>query len=145
MEIRLFDGEKKIEIVNRLKKEPVSDKEAVYFAFPFAAPNPEFEYQGQTGTVNPARDELAGGCREWYTVGRWARVSGGGMSAAVIPIDAPLATFGDINRGLWPQKFEPRSSAIFSYALNNYWHTNFPRVQSGEFTFRSCPYQRQRF
>jgi alpha-mannosidase len=86
--------------------------------------------------VNPARDELAGGCREWYTTGRWARVSGGGVSAAVIPLDAPLVTFGDINRGLWPEKFEPRSSAIFSYALNNYWHTNFPRVQSGEFLFR---------
>ena len=135
VEVRLFDGEKKIEIVNRVKKEPVSDKEAVYFAFPFAAPNPQFEYEGQTGTVNPARDELAGGCREWYAAGRWARVTGGGMSAAVIPLDAPLVTFGDINRGLWPEKFEPRSSAIFSYALNNYWHTNFPRVQIGEFMF----------
>ncbi len=136
VEIRLFDAEKKIEILNRLKKEPVSDKEAVYFAFPFAAPDPQFEYQGQTGTVNPARDELAGGCREWYTTGRWARVSGGGMSAAVLPLDAPLVTFGDIDRGLWPKKFEPRSSTIFSYALNNYWHTNFPRVQSGDFLFR---------
>ncbi len=45
-------------------------------------------------------------------------------------------TFGDINRGLWPEKFAPRSSALFSYALNNYWHTNFPRVQSGDFMFR---------
>ncbi len=133
VEIRLFDGEKKIEILNRLTKDPVDQKEAVYFAFPFAAPNPEFEYEGQTGTVNPARDELAGGCREWYTGGHWSRVSGGGMSAAVIPLDAPLVTFGDINRGLWPEKFEPRSATIFSYALNNYWHTNFPRVQSGEF------------
>ena len=136
VEIRLFNGEKKIEIVNRLEKEPVNDKEAIYFAFPFAAANPEFEYEGQNGTVNPARDELAGGCREWYAAGHWARVSGGGISAAVIPIDAPLVTFGDINRGLWPEKFEPKSSTIFSYALNNYWHTNFPRVQSGEFTFR---------
>jgi hypothetical protein len=136
VEIRLFNGEKKIEIVNRLQKEPVNDKEAIYFAFPFAAPQPEFEYEGQSGTVNPARDELAGGCREWYAAGHWARVSGGGMSAAVIPVDAPLVTFGDINRGLWPERFEPKSSAIFSYALNNYWHTNFPRVQSGEFTFR---------
>ena len=136
VEVRLFDGEKKIEIVNRLHKEAVSEKEAIYFAFPFAAANPEFEYEGQTGTVNPARDELAGGCREWYTAGRWARVSGGGMSAAVIPLDAPLVTFGDINRGLWPEKFAPRSPTIFSYALNNYWHTNFPRVQSGEFRFR---------
>ncbi len=136
VEIRLSTGERKIEILNRLRKEPVNDKEAIYFAFPFAAPQPEFEYEGQNGTVNPARDELAGGCREWYAAGHWARVSGGGISAAVIPIDAPLVTFGDINRGLWPERFEPRSSAIFSYALNNYWHTNFPRVQSGEFTFR---------
>ena len=136
VEVRLFDGEKKIEIVNRVKKEPVSDKEAIYFAFPFAAAGAEFEYAGQTGTVNPARDELAGGCREWYTTGSWARVTGGGWSAAVIPLDSPLVTFGDINRGLWPEKFEPRSSTIFSYPLNNYWHTNFPRVQSGAFTFR---------
>ena len=136
VEIRLFNGEKKIEIVNRLQKEPVNDKEAIYFAFPFAVTQPEFTYEGQNGTVNPAHDELAGGCREWYAAGHWARVSGGGMSAAVIPIDAPLVTFGDINRGLWPETFEPKSSAIFSYALNNYWHTNFPRVQSGEFTFR---------
>jgi alpha-mannosidase len=136
VEIRLFDGEKKIEIVNRVKKDPVNDKEAVYFAFPFAVPNPQFEYQGQVGTVNPARDELTGGCREWYAAGRWARVTGGGASAAVIPIDAPLVNFGDINRGLWPEKFEPLSPTIFSYALNNYWHTNFPRVQGGEFLFR---------
>jgi len=129
-------GEKKIEIVNRLHKEAVNDKEAIYFAFPFAAAQPEFEYEGQNGTVNPARAELAGGCREWYAAGHWARVSGGGISAAVIPVDAPLVTFGDINRGLWPEQFAPKSSTIFSYALNNYWHTNFPRVQSGEFTFR---------
>jgi len=136
VEIRMFDREKKIEIVNRLKKEPVNEKEAVYFAFPFDAPDASFEYEGQAGTVNPAHDELAGGCREWYAAGRWSRVSGGGFSAAVIPLDAPLVTFGDINRGLWPERFEPRSSAIFSYVLNNYWHTNFPRVQSGDFVFR---------
>ena len=135
VEIRLFNAEKKIEIVNRFDKQPVNDKEAIYFAFPFAAPDPQFEYEGQTGTVNPARDELAGGNREWYCAGHWSRVSGGGISAAVLPLDGPLVTFGDINRGLWPEKFEPKSSTIFSYALNNYWHTNFPRVQSGEFRF----------
>ncbi len=82
VEIRLFNGEKKIEIVNRLQKDPVNEKEAIYFAFPFAAPQPEFEYEGQNGTVNPARDELAGGCREWYLAGHWARVSGGGAPSA---------------------------------------------------------------
>jgi len=135
-EIRLYNSEKKIEFINRVEKEPVNEKEAIYFAFPFAAEDPRFEYEGQAGTVSPARDSLAGANREWFTVGHWARVIGGGVSAAVIPVDGPLATFGDIDRGLWPEKFEPRSATIFAYALNNYWHTNFPRTQSGEFTFR---------
>ncbi|MGA2119208.1 MAG: glycoside hydrolase family 38 C-terminal domain-containing protein [Bryobacteraceae bacterium] len=135
-EIRLFNAEKKIEFVNHVRKDPVNVKEAIYFAFPLAAPDPQFEYEGKVGTVNPARDALAGANRDWFTVGHWASVSGGGVSAAVIPVDGPLATFGDINRGTWPRKFEPQSATIFAYALNNYWHTNFPRVQSGEFTFR---------
>lgn len=135
-EIRLFDREKKLEFVNRLHKEPVNVKEAVYFAFPFAVPDPVFEYEGQTGVVNPARDELPGGNREWYTVGHWMRVSGSGIGAAVIPLDAVLASFGDINCGLWPKTFAPRSATLFSYVINNYWHTNFPRVQDGDFTFR---------
>jgi hypothetical protein len=135
-DIRLFDRAKQIEFVNRVAKDPSSDKEAIYFAFPIQAPNPQFEYEGQAGTVNPARDALAGANREWFTVGRWARVSGGGVSAAVLPLDGPLATFGDIDRGRWPKTFEPASATIFAYALNNYWHTNFQRVQSGEFTFR---------
>ncbi len=135
-EVRLFDGEKKIEFVNHFRKDPVNAKEAIYFAFPFAAASPAFEYEGQSGVVDPARDELPGGNREWYTVGHWMRVSGGGLSAAVIPLDSPLAAFGDINRGLWPKTFAPRSATMFSYVLNNYWHTNFPRVQDGDFTFR---------
>ena len=50
-------------------------------------------------------------------MGHWARVSGGGLSAAVIPVDGPLATFGDINRGRWPQKFEPPSGNDFRLRL----------------------------
>jgi len=135
-EIRLFNHSKQIEFVNRVAKDPSNDKEAIYFAFPIQAPHPQFEYEGQTGTVNPARDSLPGANREWFTVGRWARVSGGGLSAAILPLDGPLASFGDIDRGRWPKTFEPASSTIFAYALNNYWHTNFQRVQSGDFTFR---------
>jgi alpha-mannosidase len=53
-----------------------------------------------------------------------------------IPIDAPLAAFGDINRGKWPREFKPATGTIFSYAMNNYWDTNYRAGQSGDFTFR---------
>ncbi len=82
-------------------------RKAIYFAFPFAAPNRRFEYEGQTAAVDPARDTLAGGNREWFTIGHWAPVSGGGVTAAILPLDGPLATFSDINRGRRPEKFDP--------------------------------------
>jgi hypothetical protein len=135
-EITLLEKEKRIAFCYTIQKESVLSKEAAYIAFPFAIKNPEFAYETQNGWVNPARDELAGGSREWYAVNHWAAVSGDGATAAVIPRDAPLVNFGDIVRGNWPSEFRPKGSAIFSWIMNNYWGTNFAPEQGGEFTFR---------
>ncbi len=135
-EITLLEKEKRIELRYTIRKKPVLTKEAVYIAFPFVAQNPEFRYETQNGWVNPAKDELLGGSREWYAAGHWAAVSGDGVSAAIIPRDAPLVTFGDIVRGNWPSKFEPKTASIFSWLMSNYWGTNFAPQQGGDFTFR---------
>ena len=50
--------------------------------------------------------------------------------------DAPAVAFGDIVRGSWPTEFKPKSSAVFSWLMNNYWGTNFPAWQEGDYTFR---------
>jgi hypothetical protein len=135
-EVILFDGQKRIELVNRVRKDPVNVKEAVYFAFPVAAERPEFSYEIQNGWVDPAQDLLKGGNVAWFTVQHWVRVASANLSVGVVPVDSPLITLGDIVRGTWPEEFQPKSATIFSYAMNNYWHTNFRRVQSGEYTFR---------
>lgn len=135
-EIILYDGQKRIDLVNRLHKDPVNAKEAVYFAFPVAAGHPEFGYEIQNGYVDPARDLLQGANVAWFTVQHWVRVAAPGLAVSVVPVDSPLVTLGDIVRGTWPEKFQPKTGTIFSYAMNNYWHTNFRRVQSGDFTFR---------
>ncbi len=135
-EIILYDTEKKIEFINRFHKEPSENKEAIYFAFPVAVTSPRFSYEIQNGWVDPARDAIRGANPTWFTVQHWVKVSSPDRSVALTPVDAPLITLGDINRGRWPEKFEPGSSTIFSYVLNNYWHTNFRRVQSGDYTFR---------
>jgi alpha-mannosidase len=135
-DVILYDDRKRIDLANRVAKDPVNAKEAVYFAFPVATEHPEFSYEIQNGWVNPARDMLQGANVAWFTVQHWVRVSTAGVSAAVVPIDSPLITLGDIVRGTWPEEFKPKSGTIFSYAMNNYWHTNFRRVQSGDFTFR---------
>jgi hypothetical protein len=135
-EITLFDKEKKIEIRYQVRKDRVLTRESVYFAFPFGVKDPVFNYANQVGWVNPAKDELAGGSREWYVAHEWAAVSGREFTAAVTPMDAPLVNFGDIMRGKWPTEFTPASSTIFSWVMNNYWGTNFQAWQGGDFTFR---------
>jgi len=135
-DVMLFDGENRIEVVNRVHKEPSNNKEAIYFAFPVAVEHPCFTYEIQNGWVDPAHDLLKGANVAWFTVQHWVKVASADLSVGLVPIDSPLVTLGDINRGTWPEKFEPKSGTLFSYVLNNYWHTNFRKVQSGDFTFR---------
>lgn len=135
-EVRLYDDEKKIELVSDIDKKAELKKEAVYFAFPFAMSHPEFQYEIQNGVVNPAKDMYPGAGHEWFSVQHWAAVQQDGVSAAVMPLDASLMTLGDINRGEWPTEFGQRPGSIFSYAMNNYWHTNYRAEQGGHFRFR---------
>ncbi|MEJ2008081.1 MAG: glycosyl hydrolase-related protein, partial [Acidobacteriota bacterium] len=79
---------------------------------------------------------LKGGSLDWFTVRHWVRVSGSGFSVGLVPVDAPLVCLGDINRGTWPKKFRSKDATVYSYAMNNYWHTNYFREQSGHYTFR---------
>ena len=135
-EIRLFDNAKKIEIAQDIDKTEVLAKEAVYFAFPFETPQPLFQYEIQNGVVDPAHDMYAGAGQEWFTTQHWVSVQQNGVSATILPLDAPLLMLGDINRGTWPEEFGTRPGNIFSYAMNNYWDTNFRAGQGGHFTFR---------
>jgi hypothetical protein len=135
-EITLYDDQKKIEFRYDINKQRVLTRESAYIAFPVSVANPSFTYGNQIGWVNPARDELPGGSREWYVVRHWTSVSDPSTTVTIVPIDAPLAAFGDIVRGNWPAEFRPTSGTIFSWLMNNYWGTNFPTWQGGDYTFR---------
>jgi alpha-mannosidase len=135
-EILLPAHEKAIHLTYHLHKDRVLTRESAYIAFPFGVASPQFGYASQTGWIDPAKDELAGGSREWYLATTWAAVHNAEVTAAVIPEDAPLVNFGDIVRGAWPAEFKPKGSTIFSWLMNNYWNTNFPAWQGGDFTFR---------
>src|SRR4029077_10651790 len=126
MEVLLPNNEKQILLSYHLQKERVLTRESAYIAFPFSISDPQFSYGSQTAWVNPAKDELPGGSREWYLPTTWSAVSNRDVTAAVVAIDAPLVNFGDIVRATWPADFSPKSSTIFSWLMNNYWGTNFP-------------------
>jgi len=135
-EIRLFENEKKIELNENVSKKEVLTKEAVYFAFPFAMSHPQFQYEIQNGVVDPSKDMYPGAGHEWFSAQHWVSAQQDGVSATVMPLDTPLVTLGDINRGAWPTEFGQRPGNIFAYAMNNYWHTNYRADQGGDFHFR---------
>jgi alpha-mannosidase len=135
-EIVLFNGQKTIEFINRVHKNTVDTKEGVYFAFPFSMDHPQFRYEIQNGYVDPAHDQLPGAGKEWFSVQHWIEAQQEGTTVAIVPVDAPLVTLGDIVHGAWPLSFGRRKGTIFSYAMNNYWFTNYRADQGGDFTFR---------
>ena len=135
-EILLFNDEKKIEFRYELQKDYTTQKEGVYFAFPVAVPRPDFMYATQQQWVDPAHDLMKGGSLEWFNIQQWMAVRDANLTVGIVPLDAPLASFGDINRGAWPGTFAPKTGTIFSYAMNNYWHTNYRAGQGGDFKFR---------
>ena len=135
-EVILFNGQKKIEFINRVHKTEVFTKEGVYFAFPLAMDHPRFRYEIQNGIVDPSHDQLPGAGKEWFSVQHWVAAEQGGVTAALVPVDAPLVALGDIVWGTWPLEFGQRPGTIFSYVMDNYWDTNYAAGQGGDFTFR---------
>ncbi len=111
-------------------------KEAVYFAFPFAVQRPQFQYEIQTAAMDPAKDMYPGAGHEWFSAQHWVSVQGDGVSASVLPIDVPLITLGDIDRGQWLDSFGERRATVFSFVMNNYWEDNYLGSQGGHFRFR---------
>ena len=87
-EVILFNGQKKIEFINRVHKTEVYTKEAAYFAFPFAMDHPQFRYEIQNGFVDPSRDQLPGAGKEWFSVQHWVSAEEGGVAVALVPVDA---------------------------------------------------------
>ena len=114
-EIILYDGQKKIEFVNHVRHTSGPRGVWRYFAFPFAMNRPEFRYEIQNGVVNPAKDVLPGSGKEWFPVQHWAAVEQDGITAAIVPVDESLMTFGDIIRYRWPSEFGTRKGTLFSY------------------------------
>ena len=135
-EVILFDGQKRIGFINHVHKKEVYTKEGIYFAFPLSMDQPQFRYEIQNGVVNPARDQMPGAGKEWFSVQHWVAADQGGVAAALVPVDAPLATLGDIIHGTWPKEFGRRAGTIFSAVMNNYYFTNYAAGQGGDFTFR---------
>ena len=135
-EVTVWNHLRRVDILNRFEKTETYDKEAVYFAFPFAAENPTFRYECPAGIVNANRDMLPGACLDWFAVQHFVEIETVDAAIAWSTPDAPLVCFQDINRGKWLRNLPLKSGHLYAYVLNNYWHTNYKAGQGGRHVFR---------
>ena len=117
---------------------PEAAPQAVYFAFPLAL---EAGWQALFDTagavVRVDDDQLPGACRNWVTTETLAAMGDGTSGVALFTPDAPLVQFGDFHFGR-PLDMLPRPPCplLLAWPVNNYWDTNFPRVQTGRIRLR---------
>ncbi len=136
MVVVLYEHERRVDVNFRLRKDHTFNKEAVYFAFPFAGTGPQFRYEIGGGNVRPNEDQFPGACRDWFSVQRWVTVNTKQQAVAFSPIDTPLVTFCQMTPGNWLDELPITNGTIFAYVMNNYWATNYKAAQDGDFTFR---------
>jgi alpha-mannosidase len=131
-EVRLYNTEKKIELLFSMKKLAVTDPEGVYVAFPFDLPGGHLSFEVQGGTVIPGKDQLEGSASDWDGIQNYVSVKNNNSQVVFVSPEMPLVQLGGINLGQFSRIAHPASLSIYSWVLNNYWTTNFRASQEGE-------------
>ncbi len=143
-EITIYEGLENIEIKNIVDKIATVEKEGVHFGFAFNIDNPKLVADIPWGIMEIEKEQLPGANRNWIALQRWLDISNDTKGVTWCPIEAPLFQVGDITANIlgaatesdkWIRELSPNGT-IYSWALNNHWHTNFQLSQGGEIVFR---------
>lgn len=134
--VALYDNAKRIDFINGLTKTETTDKEAGYFAFPFALDKPEWYVELPDGVVKPKQNMLPGADMEWYCTQDFVAAADDRSAVVWTAWDSPLVTLGDINREQFRSPVPFENGHLYAYAFNNCWHTNYKASQGGKMFFR---------
>lgn len=135
-EVRVVDGVRQVEITDTLDKQAIRTKESVHFGFEFNVPKGQIRLDTPWAMVRPEIDQIAGACKNWFTVQHWVDVSNGSAGVTLATPDAPLVEIGGITAELPAIAHVAPTQTLYSYVMNNYWHTNYKADQSGLTIFR---------
>jgi alpha-mannosidase len=143
-EVRLVAGLDRADIINTVDKLPVRQKEGVHFGFAFNIPDGAVRLDIPWTVIRPEVDQMPGACKNWLTAGRYLDVSNDRYGVTLVTQDAPLVELGSITATLigsqpdpkvWLTHLEP-TQTVYSWVMNNFWHTNYKADQGGSAVFR---------
>lgn len=125
-----------------IDKKAIREKESVHIAFPFALPDATVRIGMDDHFISPGMEQIAGANKDFFSVQRWIDVSNKQNGVTISSPQSALFEIGDMvneelnSYGVKTWKKETQSSStIFSYVMNNYWHTNYKIDQDGKVRF----------
>jgi len=142
--VRLVAGQPWVEIANVVDKLPLVAKDGIHFGFGFDIPGGRTRVDIPWGVMEVEKDQWPQGNRNWLALQRWLDISNDEVGVTWCSLDSALFESGGMTaniatgwggKGPWLRKLEP-SSTVYSWAMNNHWHTNFPLTQDGPVPFR---------
>lgn len=143
-EYTLYKGLNRVDIKNYLDKEEVYADENVRFSFPFNIPNSETCIDLAFSKVRPEREQLDGSNKNFFCMNNGVSVEGQKYAILLANTDAPIIEIGETTGEQWMKdrkeffgwNMSTQSSPIvYSWVMNNSWHTNYKATQSGKSTF----------
>ncbi|GAA0218183.1 glycoside hydrolase family 38 C-terminal domain-containing protein [Actinomadura nitritigenes] len=134
----LHAGVPRLDLRFQLGKQPTATKEAVFFAFPFAAGGPPAAWELTGGVGGTGVPSVPGSAEHMRPIRHWVAFEDPDLTVAWATLEAPLVQFGSIHMPYapFPPTVDDEPATVYSWALNNIWDTNFPSQQQGETTFR---------
>ena len=140
--ISLYAESNEADIENIIDKKAIRKKEAVHFGFPFNSSLIKTTVDAGYGTIKYLADQLPGSNMDYLYGRRWldASMSNRGLQLILLETPLPDSMMDErllVNQSLkkWKKEGKP-TSTWFSYAMNNYWYTNYKADQEGVAHFR---------
>ncbi|MCD0468689.1 glycoside hydrolase [Flavobacterium sp. JAS] len=142
--LSLYNGSDEVLIQNVLDKKAIRTKEGVHFGYPFSAQFTKTTLDAGYGSMEFLKDQLAGSNMDYLYGRRWVDVSAGDKGIQWMLLESPLVEPNSLiderkevvpNHKEW-KKSEKPTATWFSYAMNNYWHTNYKADQEGIVNFK---------
>lgn len=147
-EITLFSGINRIEFKYIIDKQKVYTPEAVRIEFPFEIDRGKIHFENAFGNYQPEIEQISGSNKNFFTVNNCIDISNENYGFTIASPDAPLFETGKLTNDAkaigWLDKCAEGTN-IYSFLMNNYWHTNFCATQEGISTYRYFIYPHKQF
>jgi hypothetical protein len=134
----LFARDPVIQMECDLELIPQPSPQSVYFVLPLQQKSGwQAAFDTAGAVVRVDADQLPGACRNWVPSATFSAIWDSQSGVALFTPDAPLVQFGDFHFGRPLDSLpRPENPLLLAWPLNNYWDTNFPRVQAGRLCLR---------